>query len=391
MVALADLFEDRLTACQGQLSKLGIEIPQARCFTGFEACQQLLTVPEVNYVILATPPHFRPMHLKAAIEAGKHVFLEKPAAVDVPGVKLVIEAGELARQKNLGIAAGTQRRHMRSYQETIKRIREGAIGEIVYAKCYWNGGQIWVVDRQDGWSDLEWQLRNWNYFTWLSGDHIVEQHVHNLDVMNWVLGSHPVRAVSGLGGRQVRTGDRHGHIFDHFAVEFEYPGGVTMFSQSRQINGCLNLVGETVVGTAGTSNCHDTIEPKKGRQVAVPRQGQQPLPAGARGPDRQHPRRPTAQRGPGRRGKHHDRHPRPRSRVQRPGDRLGGGHAVHHAAGSGEVRTRPLPHSAGGHARNLPLRLTRRFGRRVVDSHASSRDDVVGRLTSGGDDGLRVG
>ena len=200
VVALADLFEDRLTKCQGELAKLGIEVPKTRCFTGFDAYQQLLAVSEVNYVILATPPHFRPLHLKAAAEAGKHAFLEKPAAVDAPGVRTVIEAGELARQKGLGIAAGTQRRHMRSYQETIKRLHDGAIGEILCAKCYWNGGQIWVVDRQPGWSDMEWQLRNWNYFTWLSGDHIVEQHVHNLDIMNWVLGSHPIRAVSGLGG-----------------------------------------------------------------------------------------------------------------------------------------------------------------------------------------------
>ncbi|NQT15801.1 MAG: gfo/Idh/MocA family oxidoreductase, partial [Planctomycetes bacterium] len=121
-----------------------------------------------------------------------------------------------------------------------------------------------VIQREPGWSDMEWQLRNWNYFTWLSGDHIVEQHVHNLDVMNWVLGAHPVKAVSGLGGRQVRTGEEHGHIFDHFAVEFEYPGGVSMFSQSRQINGCLNLVGEAVVGTQGTSNCKDRIRPRSG-------------------------------------------------------------------------------------------------------------------------------
>jgi predicted dehydrogenase len=233
-------------------------------FVGVEAYKQLLAIDEINYVILATPPHFRPVQLKAAVEAGKHVFFEKPAAVDPPGARMVMEAGQIAKQKGLGIAAGTQRRHMKSYQETIRRIQEGAIGEIVYARCYWNGGEIWVIDREPGWSDLEWQLRNWNYFTWLSGDHIVEQHVHNLDIMNWVLGAHPVRVVSGLGGRQVRTEPRHGHIFDHFAVEFEYPGGVRMFSQCRQINGCDNLVEETVVGTRGESNCKDHIQPKAG-------------------------------------------------------------------------------------------------------------------------------
>jgi predicted dehydrogenase len=264
VTALADLFEDRLMACHQQLQKLGIEIPAKCRFTGFDAYRQLLAMPEVNYVILATPPHFRPQQLQAAIQSGKHVFMEKPAAVDAPGVRAVMEAGRLAREQGLGIAAGTQRRHMPSYRETIGRIQGGEIGDILYAKCYWNGGQIWVVDRQEGWSDLEWQLRNWNYFTWLSGDHIVEQHVHNLDIMNWVLGAHPLRAVSALGGRQSRTGERHGHIFDHFAVEYEYPGEVAMFSQCRQINNCQNIVGEEVCGTKGRSNCQDRIEVRDG-------------------------------------------------------------------------------------------------------------------------------
>jgi predicted dehydrogenase len=262
VVALADLFEDRLARARTQLTRLGVDVPQAQCFTGFEAYKQVLAIPEINYVILATPPHFRPQQLMAAVEAGKHVFIEKPVAVDAPGVRLVMAAGELAKKKGLGIAAGTQRRHDRGYLETIKRIHDGAIGDIIYAKAYWNGGQIWVIDREPKWSDMEWQLRNWNYFTWLSGDHIVEQHVHNLDVMNWAIGAHPIRAVSALGGRQVRVGERHGHIFDHFAVEFEYPNGVTVFSQSRQINGCHNTVGEVLIGSRGTSNCADRIEPK---------------------------------------------------------------------------------------------------------------------------------
>jgi predicted dehydrogenase len=264
VVALADLFEDRLDSCRRQLAKLNIAIPKEMCFTGFDAHKQLLAVPEINYVIQATPPHFRPAHVKAAIEAGKNVFMEKPGAVDAPGVKLLIEAGELAKQKGLGIVGGTQRRHTKSYQETIKRIHDGAIGEIVQAKCYWNEGEIWVIPPRPEWDDLQWQIRNWNYFTWLSGDHYVEQHVHNLDVMNWVLGAHPIRAVSGIGGRQVRTGKEHGNIFDHFAVEFEYPGGVSMFSQARQINGCKSLVGESILGAAGASNCRDQIQPKKG-------------------------------------------------------------------------------------------------------------------------------
>lgn len=264
VLALADMFDDRLDRCHRNLARIGYDLPKEQCFLGFDAYQKVLANPEINYVILATPPHFRPLHLKAAIEAGKNVFLEKPAAVDVPGVKMVIEAGELAKQKGLGIAAGTQRRHSPDYRETIQRIHDGAIGDIVFAKCYWNGGQIWVVDRKEEWSDIEWQMRNWNYFTWLSGDHIVEQHVHNLDVVNWVLGSHPLKAVSALGGRQVRTGERHGHVFDHFAVEYEYPGGITMVSQCRQINRCKNIVGEAVTGSRGVSNCADLIQPTGG-------------------------------------------------------------------------------------------------------------------------------
>jgi len=263
VVALCDVFPDRLGRCRENLKKLNIDIPDDHCFTGFDGYKQLLAIPEVNYIIQATPPHFRPQHLLDAIKAGKHVFIEKPAAVDGPGVRMIIEAGELARQKNLGIVAGTQRRHLRSYQETIKRIHDGLIGEVVYACAYWNGGEIWVIDREPSMSDMEWQLRNWNYFTWLGGDHIVEQHVHNLDIMNWVIGAHPLKATA-LGGRQVRTGKVNGHIYDHFAVEFEYPNGVRMFSQSRQMNGCEGKVEEFVQGSKGKSNCANWIRPKEG-------------------------------------------------------------------------------------------------------------------------------
>ncbi|MFI5380774.1 MAG: Gfo/Idh/MocA family protein [Tepidisphaerales bacterium] len=264
VVALADLFEERLNTSKSRFQQVGCNIAQDHCFIGFEAYKKLLALPDVNYVICATPPHFRPAHLMAAVEAGKNVFVEKPVAVDVPGVKTVMAAGELATQKKLGIAAGTQRRHQKNYIETIKRLKDGAIGEIVYARCYWNGGQIWVIDRKEGWSDLEWQLRNWNYFTWLSGDHYVEQHVHNLDVMNWVLGMHPIRAVAAVGGRQVRTAPMFGQVFDHFAVEYEYPGGIRMFSQARQIDNTDSNVGEAVVGTLGTSNCESYIRSKNG-------------------------------------------------------------------------------------------------------------------------------
>jgi predicted dehydrogenase len=263
VVALADAFQDRLAMCRKNLSALGINIPNEQCFVGFDAYQKLLAVPDVNYVILATPPHFRPIHLKAAIEAGKHAFIEKPCAVDSPGVRMVIEAGKLAKAKGLGIVAGTQRRHMRGYSETIKRIQDGMLGELVYGTCYWNGGVIWVIERKPNWTDMEWQLRNWNYFTWLGGDHIVEQHVHNLDIMNWVIGAHPIKAIA-LGGRQARPNENYGHIYDHFAVEYEYPNGVRMFSQCRQMDHCEGKVEEYLVGSKGFSNCANWIRVKGG-------------------------------------------------------------------------------------------------------------------------------
>ena len=191
VVALADLLPDRLDNCRQQLAKLGISIAKDLCFTGFEAYKKLLAVAEVNYVILATPPHFRPLHLQAAVEAGKHVFMEKPGAVDAPGVHTMIAAGELAKKKGLAIGAGTQRRHMKAIRKPSAAFATARSASSLYGCCYWDGWEIWVIRRQSGWSDMEWQLRNWPYFTWLSGDHIVEQHVHNLDIMNWVMGTHP--------------------------------------------------------------------------------------------------------------------------------------------------------------------------------------------------------
>jgi predicted dehydrogenase len=255
VVALADVFPDRIESCRTNLAKLGVTVPTENCFTGFDGYKKLLAIPEINYVILATPPHFRPAHLKAAVEAGKHSFIEKPCAVDAPGVRTVMAAGKLAAQKNLGIVSGTQRRHLKSYNETIKRIQDGALGELVYGACYWNGGVIWTIDRTPEMTDLEWQLRNWGYFTWLSGDHIVEQHLHNLDIMRWVIGQTPVKAMA-LGGRQARPNHPNfGHIYDHFAVEFEYANGMKMFSQCRQMDKVDSKVGEFIAGTKGTSDC----------------------------------------------------------------------------------------------------------------------------------------
>lgn len=274
LVALGDLFPDRMIAARAQLEKMGsgpsqgntwapgsvtkslqgmnLKIADEFCFTGFDAYRKVLAIPEVNYVILATPPHFRSIHLKTVIEAGKHAFVEKPVAVDPTGVRSVLASGELAKQKGLGILAGTQRRHQANYVETMKRIHDGALGTLTSARAYWNQGTMWMKDRKPEWSDLEWQLRNWMYFTWLSGDHIVEQHLHNIDVINWAMKEHPISAL-GLGGRQVRTGPEYGNIYDHFAVEFEYKSGLRLQSFSRQMDNCSNAIGEVVVGTKGSS------------------------------------------------------------------------------------------------------------------------------------------
>lgn len=258
IVALGDLFKDRLDGCFDNLTKNEglkdkVDLKREKCFVGFDAYKKVIA-SGVDLVILASPPGFRPTHFQAAIEAGKHVFMEKPVAVDAPGVRMVLAAGELAAQKKLGVVAGTQRRHQLNYVETMKRIHGGAIGDIVAAQCYWNQGGLWNHARQPEWSDMEWQVRNWLYFTWLSGDHICEQHVHNIDVINWAMQGHPVKCW-GMGGRQVRTDPAYGHIFDHFAVDFEYPNGARVLSECRQIDGCANNVSERVVGTKGTSNC----------------------------------------------------------------------------------------------------------------------------------------
>ena len=262
IVALGDLFKDRVDGCFNNLTgnadfKSRVDITPERCFTGFDNFEKVIA-GGVDMVILGAPPGFRPAHLKAAVEAGKHVFMEKPVAVDGPGVRTVMQAGDLAAQKKLGIVAGTQRRHEAPYIETMKRINEGAIGEVVAAQCYWNTGGLWNHGRKPEWTDMEWQVRNWLYFTWLSGDHIVEQHVHNLDAINWAMGAHPVKCV-GMGGRQVRTDPAYGSIFDHFCIDYEYPSGARMMSMCRQIDGCCGNVSERVAGTKGTSNCRDTI------------------------------------------------------------------------------------------------------------------------------------
>lgn len=254
LVAMGDVFKDHLETSLGVLQKSEVAdklaVAEDHRFTGFDAYQQVLALDDVNYVILATPPGFRPPFLKAAVQAGKNTFAEKPVAVDGPGIRTVLEVYEEANRKGLAIGVGTQRRHQTGYLETMKRIHDGAIGTITAARCYWNQGPIWVHPKQPDWSDMEWQIRNWYYFTWLCGDHIVEQHVHNLDVVNWATGAHPLSAV-GLGGRQVRTAPEYGNIYDHFAIDYEYPNSVRVASYARQIPNCKNNVSEALTGTKG--------------------------------------------------------------------------------------------------------------------------------------------
>ncbi len=255
IVALGDLFPDRLASCRERLTeRLGaaFKATDDTCFAGWDAYTSVLDT-DIDMVIFATPPAFRPMHLQAAINADKHVFMEKPVAVDPAGIRSVMSSADEAESKGLAIVAGTQRRHQAPYVEAMKRIHDGAIGEVVAAQVFWNQGGLWNRERQPGWTDMEWQARNWLYFTWLSGDHIVEQHIHNIDVANWALRGHPVKAV-GVGGRQVRVDPDYGQIFDHFAIQFEYENGARVLSMCRQIDGCANHVGEHITGTAGTSD-----------------------------------------------------------------------------------------------------------------------------------------
>jgi predicted dehydrogenase len=256
IVAMGDLFEDRLAE---SVAKLTTDLPDAfkvkpeRRFVGWDAYKKVVECDDVHMVLLTAPPHWRPQHFEAAVDAGKHVFMEKPGGVDPQDIKAVIAIAEKARQKKLSVVAGTQRRHSKKYRETIRRIHDGQIGEIVAAQGYWNGGDMlgyWKWWDQGDLSDMGWQVRSWPWFTWTSGDHIVEQHVHNLDVINWALQAHPLQCM-GMGGRAVRD---LGNIYDHFAVEFEYPNGVRVLSMCRQINGTTSRIAERIVGAEGIAD-----------------------------------------------------------------------------------------------------------------------------------------
>jgi myo-inositol 2-dehydrogenase / D-chiro-inositol 1-dehydrogenase len=275
IVALGDVFKFRLDGLRHRINNEftksehvrnlgnGVDLPDSRCYVGLDAYQKVINDPEVNYVILTTPPGFRPMMLQEAVKAGKNIFAEKPLGVDGPGIRKVLKAYEDAKQKGLAVGVGAQRHHQLGYVETMKRVHDGAIGKITAAQVYWNQGNIWfrhdqtLVDHGIKATPLASQLWNWYHFVWLCGDHICEQHIHNLDVANWAIGHHPLSAV-GMGARVERPhGDPNkvGHIYDFFAIDYEYPDGVHVLSQCRQIDHCVDSVSEHLNGSKGTSQC----------------------------------------------------------------------------------------------------------------------------------------
>ena len=255
VTALCDTFQDRVDSCRESILKeKNQEVPVENCFVGFDGFQKVID-SGVDIVILATPPYFRPEHLAAAVAAKKHIFTEKPLAVDPSGARSVMATAKKAEGLGLSIATGTQRRHQRDYVATWQQVQQGLIGELTGGNIWWNGGKLWHRDNNPTWSEMEWMIRNWVNWTWLSGDHIVEQHVHNIDVANWFFGKHPVKAV-GMGSRLRRvTGDQ----YDNFSIDYTFENGMHIHSMCRQINGCANNVSERLQGTSGSTDCESTI------------------------------------------------------------------------------------------------------------------------------------
>jgi len=253
LTAMADAFGDRLESSRKMLAKrLGEKyaVDDDHVFTGFDGYKQLID-SDVDVVLLCEPPHFRPAHLRYAIEKGKHVFCEKPVAVDGPGVRSVLETTQMAKEKDLSIVSGLCWRYDHGVRETMKRIQDGAIGDVVAIQENYLAGTLWHRGRQPEWSEMEYQMRNWYYFTWLSGDHIVEQHIHSLDKALWLNDDTPPVKCFGLGGRQVRSEEKWGHIYDHFAVCYEWESGVKTYSYTRQMKGCKNNVEDYILGSKG--------------------------------------------------------------------------------------------------------------------------------------------
>ncbi|MDR1200647.1 MAG: Gfo/Idh/MocA family oxidoreductase [Tannerellaceae bacterium] len=259
IIALADIFPDRMTTCRNVLSeKFNNNVPDANCFFGFDAYKKVLAMPDVEVVLLCTPTHFRPEHFKAAVEAGKHIFMEKPCAVDPTGIRTVIAASKVATGKGLTIITGNQRRHRRDYWEAFVQVRNGIIGELVGASAHWDQGAWWNKFKRPEWSDMEYCIRNWFNIKWLSGDHILDQAIHNIDIVTWFMGERPARA-AGFGGRARRlTGD----IFDFFSVDYYYANDKRMLATARQIDGCEGNVSEQVLGAKGIAQLNDRGEMK---------------------------------------------------------------------------------------------------------------------------------
>ncbi len=263
IVAIADVFQDRIDGIRTKLKdEKGVELPDANCFTGFDAYKRLLEV-DLDLVILATPPFFRPEHFQACVAARKNVFMEKPVAVDPVGARAVMAASKQAEAAGLCVVTGTQRRHSWNYNNVLARVKAGMMGDIVATNVYWNQNKLWHKEKQARWTEMEFMLRDWVNWTWLSGDHIVEQHVHNIDVSNWFVGSHPLEAV-GMGSRLRRpTGD----CYDNFSVDFIYDKKVHMNSMCRQINDCATNVSELIRGTKGYTNGENAIWDAEGNML----------------------------------------------------------------------------------------------------------------------------
>ena len=256
LVALCDAFEDRLERSLNAIideldGEVDIKVKDKNKFVGFDGYKKAIDLADV--VILATPPGFRPQHFEYAVNKSKHIFMEKPVATDAAGVRRILESAKLVKEKKLNVVVGLQRRYQLSYLDILKQVRRGVAGKIISGTVKWNGHGVWVRKREPQQSELEYQMRNWYYFNWLCGDHIVEQHIHNLDVANWFLDEHPISA-QGMGGREVRKGIDHGEIFDHHYVEFKYPSGAVIHSQCRHQPGTLRKVNEVLVGTKGVIN-----------------------------------------------------------------------------------------------------------------------------------------
>lgn len=257
IIALADLFPDRMGNCRKVLSeKFDNNVADSNCFLGFDAYQKIMEMPDIDIVLLCTPTHFRPEHFKAAVEAGKHIFMEKPCAVDPVGIRTVIAASKVATGKGLTVVTGNQRRHRRDYWEAYIEVRNGIIGDIVSTTSHWDQGAWWNKSKRPEWSDMEYCIRNWFNIKWLSGDHILDQGIHNIDVVTWFMGDKPLKAV-GFGGRARRlTGD----IFDFFSVDYYYNNNKRMLHTARQIDGCDGNVSEQILGTKGIAQLNDRGE-----------------------------------------------------------------------------------------------------------------------------------